>query len=86
MSQPEIVFRHGSCSAYIFENEYKRGDDSFAVKSVNFQRAYLDRKGEWQHSSNLNLNDLPKAVLVLNKAYEYLTSNGRVEEETVEEE
>ncbi len=86
MSQPEIVFRHGSCSASIFENEYQRGDDSFAVKSVNFQRAYLDRHGKWQHSSSLKLNDIPKAVLVLNKAYEYLTSNGRAEEEPAEEE
>ena len=34
---------------------------------------------------SLKVNDIPKAVLFLNKAYEYLTSNGHVDvEEKVE--
>ena len=31
--------------------------------------------------NSLGVNDIPKAVLVLNKAYEYLTSHGRAEAE-----
>jgi hypothetical protein len=85
MAQPEIVFRHGCCSASIFNNEYKRGDETFSVRNVNFQRAYRDNKGAWQHTNSLKVNDLPKAVLVLNKAYEYMTSNGQAEAETEEE-
>ena len=27
MSQPEITFRHGLCSASIYENEYTRGEE-----------------------------------------------------------
>lgn len=81
MAHPEIVFRHGTCSASVFENEYKRGDDAFTVKSVAFQHRYRDRNGEWQNGGSLRANDIPKAVLVLNKAYEYMTSNVKEEED-----
>lgn len=81
MAQPEITFRHGLCSASIFENEYKRGGESFTVRTVSFQRRYLDKEGNWQTTNSLNVNDIPKAVLVLNKAYEFLTSNVQTEAE-----
>ena len=74
MSQPEIVFRHGQCTVSIFENEYERGDEKYTVRSCVFQRRYLDRDGNWQSTSNLRVNDIPKAILVLNKAFEFLTS------------
>lgn len=76
MAQPEIVFRHGSCSAAVFSNEVRREEETFTAKNVAFQKRYRDASGEWQTTNSLNVNDLPKAVLVLNKAYEYLTSNG----------
>ena len=76
MSQPEIVFRHGACSASIFVNEMKRGQDIFTVRTVAFQRRYRDKNGDWQNASSLGVNDIPKAILVLKKSYEYLTSNG----------
>jgi len=72
--QPEIVFRHGACSASIFVNEVARGDHQFKTRTIAFQRRYRDSKGEWQSTSSLTVNDIPKAVLVLQKSYEYLTS------------
>lgn len=84
MSQPEITFRHGPCSASVFENEYERGERKFAVRNVSFQRSYQDKDGNWQTTTSLKVNDIPKAVLVLNKAYEFLTSNGHVEVEEEE--
>ncbi len=81
MAQPEITFRHGPCSASIFENEYTRGGESFTVRTVSFQRSYLDKEGTWQRTNSLKVNDIPKAVLVLNKAYEFLTSTGQAEAE-----
>ena len=84
MAQPEIVFRHGTCSAAVFENEYQRGSDSFSIKSVAFQHRYRDKNGDWQNGNSLRANDIPKAVLVLNKAYEYVTSNQKEEEVEVE--
>ena len=81
MSQPEITFRHGPCSASVFENEYEKGEQKFTVRTVAFQRRYLDKDGNWQSTSNLKVNDIPKAILVLNKCYEFLTSNGQANED-----
>ena len=81
MPQPEITFRHGLCSASIYENEFDRGEEKFTVRSVSFQRSYLDKGGNWQRTNSLKVNDIPKAVLVLNKAYEFLTSNSQAEPE-----
>ena len=78
MSQPEITFRHGPCSASIFMNEYDRGGETFTYRTVSFQKRYQDRNGDWQASSNLGVNDIPKACLVLQKAYEFLTSNAQI--------
>lgn len=86
MSQPEITFRHGPCSASVFENEYERGESKFTVRNVSFQRRYQDKDGNWQTTTSLKVNDIPKAVLVLNKAYEFLTSNGHTEVACDEEE
>lgn len=73
MNRPVISFRHGSCRASVFENEFQRGDETFIVHSVAFQRSYMDQEGNWQRTSSLNTNDIPKAVIVLQKAYEYIT-------------
>ena len=39
---------------------------------MNLQRRYADKDGVWKSTDSLRVNDLPKAVLVLQKAYEYL--------------
>jgi hypothetical protein len=85
MAQPDIVFKHGRCSAAVFSKEIERKGKVFQVKSVSFQKRYLDKNGEWQTSSYLDVNDLPKAALVLSKAYDYLTSGGQREESNEDE-
>ena len=81
MSQPEITFRHGPCSASVFVNQYERGEESFTVRNVVFQRRYQDKNGHWKTTSSLRVNDIPKAVLTLQRAYEFLTSNNQQDEE-----
>lgn len=77
MAQPEIVFKHGRCQAAVFSKETTtREGMTLQVRSVSFQKRYLDKNGEWQTSFYLDVNDLPKAVLVLQKAFDYLTSGG----------
>ena len=73
---PEITFRHGACSASVFVNTHQSptGEES-TIRSVSFQRRYRDKHGAWQETNTLKVNDIPKAVLVLSKAYEYLTAN-----------
>jgi hypothetical protein len=81
MAQPDIVFKHGHCTAAVFTKEVTRGDRTFQARSVSFQKRYRDKNGEWQTSSYLDVNDIPKAVLVLQKSFDYLTSNGHRDEE-----
>ena len=41
-------------------------------KTVSFERSYKDKNNNWQTTNTLRMNDLPKASLVLTKAYELL--------------
>jgi len=71
---PEHKFRAGSVSATIWENA---GEDSegkpTVFKTISIGRSYKDKEGNWQNSNSLRVSDLPKAILVLSKAYEHLT-------------
>ena len=63
----------GAVSATIWQNELKlKTGESAVFKTITLQRSYKDKDNKWQHTSSMRLNDLPKAALVLNKAYEYL--------------
>ena len=72
MSKPEKRFRCGGCETAVFENEIVRGGSTVTVKKVSFQKRYRNAKGEWGSTHSLDINDIPKAVLALSKAYEYL--------------
>lgn len=71
---PEHKFRAGAISATIWENP---GEDSegkpTVFKTISLARSYKDKEGNWQNTSGLRVSDLPKAILVLSKAYEHLT-------------
>jgi hypothetical protein len=70
--QPITKFKCGSIEAAVFENEVTKGVKTFSVRKVVFQKNYLDRNDKWQSTSSLDLNYLPKAILALSKAYEFL--------------
>ena len=72
MGKPEKSFRCGSCDAAVFENEITAGRKTIKVKKVSFQKRYKDANGDWKNTNSLDVNDLPKAILALTKAYEYL--------------
>ncbi|MBW2984908.1 hypothetical protein KY361_07335 [Candidatus Woesearchaeota archaeon] len=77
-NQPEKKFSTGALSATVWQNQGKSKTTGEAVtfRSVTFQRRYKDKDGNWQSTSNLRINDLPRAALVLQKAYEYLVLRG----------
>lgn len=70
---PVAKFRSGAITATIWKNtqQTKEGKD-FDFNSVNLERSYKDKNDEWQKTGSLRLNDLPRAQLVMAKAYEYL--------------
>jgi hypothetical protein len=78
---PLKKFRVGAISATIWENQGKsQSGEAVSFKNVSFERNYKDAKGDWQSTTALRQGDLPKAILVLNKAYEYLSFNSAAAE------
>ncbi len=69
MEKPEKTIKAGSLILTIWNNNSEKG----SFKTITLQRSYKDSKGEWKHTSNLRINDLPKASMLLNKAYEYIS-------------
>jgi len=70
---PEKKFSTGALTATVWENQGKNKEGlDVSFRTVSFQRRYMDKNGEWQSTNTLRINDLPKASLVLQKAYEYL--------------
>lgn len=70
---PEKKFSTGVITATVWQNQGKgRNGETVGYRTVSLQRRYKDRNGAWQTANSFRVNDLPKAALVLEKAYEYL--------------
>ena len=72
---PETKFRSGAITATIWSNETMRDGKKAEYKSITFERSYKDKNDAWQTTNSLRTADIPKAILVLGKAYEYLALN-----------
>lgn len=76
-NQPEIKFSTGAVNATVWRNSgISKTGEATEFRTINLQRRYKDKKDNWQSTSSMRVNDLPKAALVLNKAYEYLVLKG----------
>ncbi len=73
MTIPIKRFGAGAIQVAIWENEGKEG---IKYNTVSLQKNYKDKNDEWKSSSSMKANDIPKAILALQKAYEYLTLKG----------
>ena len=72
--QPEKRFRAGPISAAVWRNEGTNAQGKPTVyRTVTMERRYKDKSDQWQSSHTLMRDDLPKASLVMGKAFEYLT-------------
>ena len=72
MSRPEKTFKMGAVRASIFQNAAMREGKAILFPKVVVEVRYRDKAGNWKGTNSLSLNDLPKAILALQKAYEYL--------------
>lgn len=74
---PEKNFRVGTISASVWRNTITKKDGTSAdVLTVSFDKRYKDKDSdEWKSTKTLRSGDLPKAVVLLNKAYEYILMN-----------
>ena len=86
MAKPEKKFQCGVIEASIFENEINQHGKPIKIKKVAFQKRYKSSDGSWKSTNSLDVNDLPKAILSLSKAYEYLVlTPGTIEGEDTKE-
>ena len=68
-NKPIKKFGAGVISASVWKNELKDGN---IVYAVSIERRYQDKAGDWQSTSNLRMNDLPKVSMLADKAFEFL--------------
>lgn len=73
MAKPVKKFRSGGVSAAVFENPVDVNGAQVKKFSVQIQRTYKDKDGEFQRTNSFGENDLPKLALVAQRAYEFLT-------------
>jgi hypothetical protein len=75
-NMPVKKFKAGAISATVWENQAQnQKGELISFKSISFDRNYKDANGEWQKTNSLRTSDIPRAVLVLSKAYEFLALN-----------
>jgi hypothetical protein len=87
-NQPEKKFRAGVISATVWLNQgqNKKTGEATSYRTVSLQRGYLDKNNQWQNTASMRVNDLPRAALVLTKAYEFLVTKQQDSAYTVQEE
>ncbi|MFO8016660.1 MAG: hypothetical protein R6U32_06145 [Candidatus Woesearchaeota archaeon] len=69
---PEKKFRAGPVAATVWKNTGNRDGQAVEFRTISISRSYKDKNDAWQNTSSMRLNDLPRAEVVLKKAYEYL--------------
>ena len=67
--EPVKKIKVGGIEAAVWENTSKEGNKYF---TTSMERNYKDGE-EWKKTSSLRANDLPKAILVLQKAFEFVS-------------
>ena len=75
-SRPEFETRVGPIRVTVWSNQRQTSSGrSFGSRKVLMERLYRDSQGTAKTTAGLETNDIPKAILALNKAYEYLTTS-----------
>ena len=79
MNQPEKKIRIGSISATVWNNPSPNGEGEY--KTVSLERGYKDKHGQWKNTNSFRESDIPKAMLAMQKAYEFCIFNNAGDED-----
>ena len=79
-NKPEKVFKVGPVRASVFQNKIVHNGKPVQFPKVVIEVRYKDKNGEWKGTNSLSVNDLPKAILALQQAYEHITTRRSSEE------
>jgi hypothetical protein len=75
-NKPMANMKVGSVRAAIWKNHRQNENgNSFESVKVVLDRTYKDRSGNYSSTHSLDVNDIPKAILALMRAYEYLMAS-----------
>lgn len=69
---PVAKFKAGGITATLWNNTTQKDGRSITYTNIKLERHYKDNNDQWQSTNSLKEDDIPKAVLVLQKAYEKL--------------
>jgi hypothetical protein len=73
---PAESFRFGAVRVAVWNRTQSTRDGrSITMPKIVLDRCYKDANDNWQHTQSLDVNDVPKAILALTKAYEYALEN-----------
>lgn len=71
-NKPVKTYRAGACSASVFANDIKTEGVARTFLTVAFScRYHDDATGEWKDATSMTANELARAIVVLQKAYEH---------------
>ena len=82
MANPIYKQKAGTVSVAVFENKGKGKDGKeYVFKTVNLQRSYKDKNGDWQNQDlSLRSDEIPKAVMLLDMAFAECVLKAKPEE------
>ena len=74
-NKPVKKIQAGGVTAALWRNSLTlKSGQEIETLSATLDRRYKDKSGEWRSSSSFQANDIPKAVLVLIRAYAHMMS------------
>lgn len=76
-TRPEHVIFVTPVKVSIFRNILVIDGKEIALPKVVLEVRYRDKTGQWKGTSGITLRELPKAILALQKAFDYLMSPDR---------
>ena len=72
MSRPEKVFKVGAVRASIFRNTIQQQGRTITIPKVVLEVRYKDKGGKWKSTNSFSTNEVPKAILALQKTFDYV--------------
>lgn len=81
-NKPETVFKVGAVRASVFQNNIVHNGKEVTLPKVIIEVRYKNKDNEWKGTNSLSVNDIPKAILALQKAFDFLTGSKTTHDET----
>jgi hypothetical protein len=72
-SSPEKIIMVGPCRVSIFRNVCLKDGKEIQIPKVLLEVRYKDKHGRWRGTHAMSLHEIPKAILALQKAFEWVT-------------